>query len=76
MAFVEFFFDSSQVFGVVKSEKDWEVTVRKFYARYPENNVYACQQHADGTDNFGQYPEHSGSKTLGQFFDEHGMQKI
>jgi hypothetical protein len=76
MAFVEFFFDSNRVSGVQKSEEDWEITIEKLYAHYPENNIYACQQHTDGGDNFGSYMEHSGSKTLGQFFDENGMQKI
>jgi hypothetical protein len=76
MNFKKFFFDTNQIKGMPVSQEHWRIILQKFYSCYPENDPYACRQHRNKTDDFGQYTEHSGSKTLGQFFDENGMEKI
>jgi hypothetical protein len=76
MKFKKFFFDTNQVSGMQHSQEQWGITLQKFHEHYPENDAYTCKLHSNEADNFGQYPEHSDSKTLSHFFDENGMEKI
>jgi hypothetical protein len=71
-----FFFDTNQVSRRVETIEQWRETLAYFKRAYPGSDPYACQGSIYSEANFGLYEEHSGGKTLGEFFDEYGIQQI
>ena len=73
----KFWFETNQAFGPVDSAEDWSRMKSQYDRAYPGCNVYDLKE-AGGRDkypipSFGQRREHTGDRTLGEFFKKNGM---
>ena len=84
----KFFCDTNARWGNVDSREDWngflvdfgaghDLSVQeaeKFLLKNARSILYIKGPHEGERWNFGLYAEHRGRKTLGQFFEENGME--
>lgn len=78
MNWVNFHFESNQVFGMVDSPSQWRETKYLYHRAYGDKDIYELKESIPSSPlpNFGQRREHKGDRTLGDFFDQNRMTKI
>ncbi len=68
-------FESNQGFGEIRSLVEWLLMKSCYESMYPSNDIYDCRESSCRTEipSFGQGAEHTGVRTLREFFKKHGM---
>ena len=75
MDWVNFHFESNQVFELVDSPSEWRRVKYLYYRAYEDQDIYDLKENIYPKEipNFGQRMEHKGNRTLRDFFTENGM---